>query len=709
MSINKNIWEIYKKIKLISSYNYGNLYYAKRKDSNTQILIQSINKKKYFFFNKREFNKWEIENIFKLYSNIEIYDIIDDNDTYYLILKNYLIDLDNYLQIRNRPISKSEIREIFLQLNEKLLEIKKNKGCLKNLKLSNIVLCWDTINTLQIKLNYFSNYICEKNNQINIINKPEIPEEQIPLDNSDIQNLGIIIYYLFFREYPFNGNNKEILTINNLKSTNDKSLDELIERMLTLNITWDEFFKHTFFKEYDINFHNYTQKIPEFNLLCKIHSQYITHYSINSKKNICQKCISEHQDTNDTLIPLSEIGLSDEEMKEMDDLIKQINNHILEIKLIKNNIECFYYQLRKFEENIDYSLEKENNFKHFLFQSLNFLNYNTKIYGLDKLKNNLIEFNLQKNNNDIVKNPKQITGSSHSSIIRTISTFPSGNIIVGFNDSSIKIFDIQFSIIQNINKTHEKILISIVVKDENNFISCSSDNRIITWIRNLTDNKFQVNQIIKNAHNEDKQRQIKFKVIYGLNNSLISCSTDTTIKIWEEDKNDNNKYKCIKKLENSDMIYSVLLIEDKYLLISCGNNGTRFWDILKDYTLIIHLNDIVCQSREALKRIDDDRIICGGKDELKIITISGKKLIQTIKNDFACLGIYVINSKKSILIGGDKNNNNSYSINIYNSINYSLMTKIEGAHYDQIYCFVELKNETIASCSADKTIRVWKL
>ena len=37
------------------------------------------------------------------------------------------------------------------------------------------------------------------------------------------------------------------------------------------------------------------------------------------------------------------------------------------------------------------------------------------------------------------------------------------------------------------------------------------------------------------------------------------------------------------------------------------------------------------------------------------------------------------------------------------------MTKIEGAHYDQIYCFVELKNETIASCSADKTIRVWKL
>jgi hypothetical protein len=36
MSIIKDIWEIYKKIKLISSSNYGNLYYSKKK---TQIFI----------------------------------------------------------------------------------------------------------------------------------------------------------------------------------------------------------------------------------------------------------------------------------------------------------------------------------------------------------------------------------------------------------------------------------------------------------------------------------------------------------------------------------------------------------------------------------------------------------------------------------------------------------------------------------------------
>ena len=706
MSIIKDIWEIYKKIKLISSSNYGNLYYSKKKNTNIHILIQTVNKTKYFSLNKREVNKYEIENIYKLYSNIELYDIVEDKHNFYLVLKNYLIDLENYLKIRDISISKNEIREIFLQLNEKLLEIKKNKGSLKNLKLSNIFLCWDTINKLSIKLNYFNNYIYEQNNQINIKNTSKIQEGEISIDNSDIQNLGIIIYYLFFREYPFNGNNKEIITKNNnhLKSTNDKLLDELIERMLTLKITWDEFFKHNFFKEYDINIHNSIKNIPEFNLLCKIHSQYITHYCINCKKNICQKCFNEHKDKNDELIPLSQIGLSKEENIEMENLIKKIDNHILEIKLIKNNIKCFYNELRKFDENINYSKEKENNFKNYLFDTLNFLNYNTMIYGLDKIKNNLIEFNLQKNKSEKICKFRQKIGSSHSSAVRTIATFPSGNIIGGFNDGAIKIFDIQLSIIQNIENAHEKKILSIVVKDENNFISGSSDNRIIIWIKNLNNDKFEINQIIENVQKENKKTQNLFKVIYGLNNSLISCSNDTTIKIWEQDKNNNNKYNCIKQLENSYIVYSILLLEDKNLLISCGVNGTKFWNILNNYQLNGYLKDLDCLSREALKRIDDDRIICGGieKNELKISSITQKKIIFKIKNDFACLGIYVINNTNAILIGGDNN-----MINIYNSIDYSLIIKIEKAHSDQIYCFVELKNGNIASCSADGTIRVW--
>ena len=60
------------------------------------------------------------------------------------------------------------------------------------------------------------------------------------------------------------------------------------------------------------------------------------------------------------------------------------------------------------------------------------------------------------------------------------------------------------------------------------------------------------------------------KVIYFLNGNLISCSWDKTIKIWKE----NNNYENIQTLEHSDRIGTLLLLEDKNILISSGWDGT---------------------------------------------------------------------------------------------------------------------------------------
>ena len=75
------------------------------------------------------------------------------------------------------------------------------------------------------------------------------------------------------------------------------------------------------------------------------------------------------------------------------------------------------------------------------------------------------------------------------------------------------------------------------------------------------------------------------------------------------------------------------------------------------------------------------------------------------KIDFACLAIYIIKNKNAILTGGVDN----FNINIYHSKDYSLLLQIQNGHNDQIYCFIELKNGCFASCSADKTIRVWSI
>ena len=66
---------------------------------------------------------------------------------------------------------------------------------------------------------------------------------------------------------------------------------------------------------------------------------------------------------------------------------------------------------------------------------------------------------------------------------------------------SIKIYDINLNILQNIKNVHDKSINYIDINDEKNFITCSDDKKIKSWIKK--ENNFQINQIIENAHDDD--------------------------------------------------------------------------------------------------------------------------------------------------------------------------------------------------------------
>jgi len=411
--------------------------------------------------------------------------------------------------------------------------------------------------------------------------------------------------------------------------------------------------------------------------------QFKNKIEIFEKKNdeLKKKIVIIEKEKEELKKKIEKIEKAKEELKKKIELIEKTKEELKnKIELIEKTKE----ELKKKIELIEKTNEKSNN----KIEKENEIINESKNNKIFKKHYKIIKCNLQ--------NIESI--QPHNNSITSVSSFPSGNIISVSIDYSIIIYDIHLNILQTIK--YYNYIYYVEVKDENNFITCSYDNSIKLWIKK--ENQFIINKTINNAH-----KYGIIKVIYYSNENLISCSVDDTIKIWIE--NDNNNYENIKILSHSDHIYSILFLEDKNILISSGNDGTKFWNLNKnevDYNninCIKYFKEVKCSSNQGLCRLDEDRIIIGGEYSLKVISISNKIIIKGINCPIICKGIILIENKGIFLIGGK-----SKHIRIYRNDNYQCIKIFRNAHDESINGFVELKNGTILSYSDDKKIKIWK-
>ena len=365
-------------------------------------------------------------------------------------------------------------------------------------------------------------------------------------------------------------------------------------------------------------------------------------------------------------------------------MLNQISN------LYKQN-QFFYNNIEKLNQKVNL-IEEENKSKKILIenQKKTLISYEKEIKEI-KLKINSLETYSKKKKEKKLKNIncKKI----HNDQINLIKQFPSGKLISTSNDNSIKIFNENLDLIQNIKNAHEDWITYLNIKDENNFVSSSYDESIITWLKK--NDIFEKNIIIENAHNHFIN-----KVIYCSNDNIISCSWDKDIKIWEKK---NNKYYCVNKLDNNYYVKCLIFLEENNNLISSGREGTKIWDLnnINNVKLIKQFHNLNCFYVNNLKLIDNDKLIIGKFNKLKIISISQEKIIKEIKlNDF-CYGIKCIRNKDILLIGC-KNDILLYDINNFNCIQI-----IKNAHCKYINGFVQLRNGNILSFSDDFHVKIW--
>ena len=306
----KDIWEKYEKIEMIGSGGYADVYRAKNKNTGEYVAIKEIKKIK--IENKTILNEIEIIKKLKSENSVLLIETIETSNSYFIISEYCYMTLEEYIKKRKNNLSIEEIKELLLDINKRLKEINDNNIIYRDLKPSKLSFNKSRIDKICFKISdYGLSKLLDDNNSISssgtpVTMSPEVLKNQINLisSKSDIWSLGIIIYYLYFKEYPYNGKEyniiKQIEENKKLKSTNNKELDDLIQQMLNPNInqriSWNNYFQHSFFKNNSNNLNNLN--LPLFNCKCNIHSKDYYAYCSKCKQNICEMCLNQHNQHN---------------------------------------------------------------------------------------------------------------------------------------------------------------------------------------------------------------------------------------------------------------------------------------------------------------------------------------------------------------------------------------------------------------------------
>ena len=269
----------------------------------------------YFAENFKSMSKEELQdNINKIYNEIKIMTIVYDSNNentvklfecfdsekeFALIMELCDQNLLDFMVDKKTDVK--EIKEILEQLNHSFRIMYKKNLVHMDLKLQNILVKKEKENFI-LKL---SDYGVSK--QLSSISRsfttrggtaaymaPEVLEGNSINYKCDLWSLGIIIYNLYFHDFPYKGQNDFALLkqINSLgqscfKKTPDDLLNDLIKKLLIADpksrIGWEEYFNHPFFNSTNENILSLISSEKETQIIFKL---FIKKSSVSKEINI---------------------------------------------------------------------------------------------------------------------------------------------------------------------------------------------------------------------------------------------------------------------------------------------------------------------------------------------------------------------------------------------------------------------------------------
>ena len=352
-----------------------------------------------------------------------------------------------------------------------------------------------------------------------------------------------------------------------------------------------------------------------------------------------------------------------------------IENNIKEINKINEDIKkCNLNQKAKIEFNIE-----ENQLNYFLenIESLGKLIIE-KEYDFDiKSKNPIHELNYHTNN---VLCLALLNDGRLASCARD-------NLIIIYNEKSYKP--------DLIIKEHTAGVLCIYKLSSGILSSCSDDKTIKLF--NIKGKKYELLQTL-NHHSDTVYKIIELK-----NKELVSCSSDSSIIFYSEDK---LQYKKNYKINTDGSCSSVIQTKENEICSSERNNDKICFYSFGSNKIKAYISNISKRNYtdEWLIMITKTILAIPGENIISFVNINKYILVKVINTDSSwILGSCMIN--KNMLITGDR----KYILKQWKieGDNIILISQKENAHDGDINTLLNLGNGHIASGSDGGTVKIW--
>ena len=289
----QNYLDYYDNLKKIGETTFATVYKGKEKRTGEDRAIKVFNKeevrkdlirqniqdkddemKKLTEYFKNEINNMEIMSKSKRNDNIvKLHEYFDSEKEFIIIYELCDTNLLDKLAKRKDPFKPEEIFELLKQLNKSFRIMYENKLVHRAINLENILIKYldNKENKYLYKLKLTDDSILleelDKNKKFRMTNSniryiaPEILKGEVYDEKCDLWSLGVIIYTLAHKKYPFDGKRepemKSSIRENKLSiKTDNPGLNNLLEGLLKKDpkerFNWENYFNHPFFKNIDI-------------------------------------------------------------------------------------------------------------------------------------------------------------------------------------------------------------------------------------------------------------------------------------------------------------------------------------------------------------------------------------------------------------------------------------------------------------------------